>query len=433
MKYAITLILGLTFTHFSYSQDSTYNRFSVDAQFGLNNPLEPMTDNYDAATLNLFHVGLGFRYALNTKFGLRLGGGFDDFMEREGTPVFSSQYYRVSLEGVANLGNIMDFQTWTRRVGLLFHMGAGYSVLNGSLIPANHMMHGIIGLTPQVRLSERFSMNLDASVIANIYQNYTYDLRSLNTSVNSRGVDGYLVNLSLGLQYNFGKNARHADWAIMPDPYAEIESLEQRLKTLEQQQKDDDGDGVANWLDEEPGTPAGTVVDTKGRTAAPKDSDSDNIPDDVDDCPFEKGTPARKGCPETMGGTGTGNGTGANATGTGNASTIAMIEQSEVKFETDKSDLSASFKQMLQGIATVMKENPSYKLNVTGHADDRASDAYNMALSQRRADAVRNYLISQGISGDRITTTAMGERQPKVKATTVEARAENRRVQFDIR
>jgi outer membrane protein OmpA-like peptidoglycan-associated protein len=88
---------------------------------------------------------------------------------------------------------------------------------------------------------------------------------------------------------------------------------------------------------------------------------------------------------------------------------------------------------MLQGIATVMKENPSYKLNVTGHADDRASDAYNMALSQRRADAVRNYLISQGISGDRITTTAMGERQPKVKATTVEARAENRRVQFDIR
>jgi len=430
MKYAITLILGLTFTQCLYSQDSTYNRFSVDAQFGLNNPLEPMTDNYDAATLNLFHVGLGFRYAFNTKFGIRLGGGYDNFMQREGTPTFSSEYYRVSLEGVANLGNMMDFQTWTRRVGLLFHLGAGYSVLNGSLIPADHIMHGIVGFTPQVRLSERFSMNVDATVIANIYQDYTYDLRSINTSVTNRGVDGYLVNLSLGLQYNFGKNARHADWAIMPDPYAEIESLEQRVKKLEQQQRDDDGDGVPNWLDEEPGTPAGTVVDTKGRTVPPRDSDGDNIPDDVDDCPFEKGTPARKGCPENMGTTGTG---GTNASPNSSAATIALIEQSEVKFETDNTELSPSFKQMLQGIATVMKDNPSYKLNITGHADDRASEAYNMALSQRRADAVRTYLISQGIAGDRITTTAAGETQPKVNATTVEARAENRRVQFDVR
>ena len=112
---------------------------------------------------------------------------------------------------------------------------------------------------------------------------------------------------------------------------------------------------------------------------------------------------------------------------------IALIEQSEVKFETDKSELSASFKRMLQGIANVMKDNPSYKLNVTGHADDRASEEYNMALSQRRADAVRDHLISIGISGDRITTTAMGETQPKIQSTSVEARAENRRVQFDVR
>ena len=56
-----------------------------------------------------------------------------------------------------------------------------------------------------------------------------------------------------------------------------------------------------------------------------------------------------------------------------------------------------------------------------------------MKLSQERAEAARNYLIEQGISGDRLTTAGLGETQPKNPATTVEARAENRLVQFDIR
>jgi len=424
MKYGTTLVaLLLLFAARGQVADSVYNHSSIDAQFGLNNPVEPMATQYDAATLNLFHVGLGYRYAINTKFGLRVGLGYDHFQERAGTPDFHSEYYRVSLEGVANLGNMMDFQAWTRRIGLLFHMGVGYSVLDGPVIDPNHMMHGIIGLTPQVRLSERWNLYVDATTVANVYQRYTYDQRAIN---NNRGVDGYLINVSLGLQYNFGPHARHADWAIMGNPDDEIRDLRSRIDRMEQQQRDDDGDGVPNYLDDEPNTPAGTTVDTKGRTVVekPRDSDSDNIPDDVDDCPFEKGTPAMNGCPDRS---------SSGASPNSSSATIAMIEQSEVKFETDKSDLSPSFKQMLEGIATVMKDNPSWKLNVTGHADDRASEEYNMALSQRRADAVRAYLIARGVAGDRITTTAVGESQPKNPLKTVEARAENRRVQFDIR
>lgn len=433
MKYGTTLVALLLFLS-AFGQDTTYNRFAMNAEFGLNNPIEPMAAQYDAATLNLFHVGLGFRYSFNTKFGMRLSGGYDNFRERSGTPDFTSDYYRVSLEGVANLGNMMDFQTWTRRIGLLFHVGGGYSVLNGDLMDADHIMHGIVGITPQVRLSERWNLYVDATTMVHVYQDFTYDQRETNPN---RGVDGYLINMSLGLQYNFGPHARHADWAILPNATDEVMLLRDRVKRLEEQQRDDDGDGVVNYLDLEPGTPAGTMVDTKGRTLV-KDSDSDNIPDDVDNCPFEKGTAANKGCPERQLGTGATEvedlpGTGSGSSSAANASAIAMIEQSEVKFETDEADLSPSFKEMLGGVATFMKNNPSYKLNVTGHADDRASEEYNMALSQRRADAVRNYLIARGISGDRITTTAKGESQPKVNSTTVEARAENRRVQFDIR
>lgn len=419
MKRIVILFLSYTFT--SYCQDTTYNHFSIDAEFGLNNPIHPMTGNYDAATLNLWHVGLGFRYAINTKFGVRLSGGYDQFKERAGTPPFSSEYYRVSLEGVANLGNIMDFKEWTKHIGLLFHMGAGYSVLNGSLISSpNHMLHGIIGFTPQIKLSPRFSINIDGSVLANIYQNYTYDLR---TPWYGRGIDGYLINLSLGVQYNFGRK-QHADWVVLPNRNAEIESLKQRVEKLENQQRDDDGDGVANWLDEEPATPPGTIVDTKGRTAAPRDSDSDNIPDDVDDCPFEKGSPEMKGCPENS---------AAGTSRNNSQEVIAMIEHSQVKFETDKTNLSPSYKQLLKAIATVMKDNPSYKIHITGHADDRASEEYNMTLSKNRAESAKAYLIEQGVSADRITTEGKGESAPINPLTTVEGRAENRCIEFDIR
>ncbi|TSJ41328.1 OmpA family protein [Fluviicola chungangensis] len=417
MKHILSLFLIHTFT--SYCQDTTYNHFSVDAEFGLNNPIYPMTSGYDAATLNLWHVGLGFRYAVNPKFGVRLSGGYDNFRELAGTPSFSSEYYRVSLEGVANLGNIMDFKEWTKHIGLLFHMGAGYSVLNGSSIDPNHILHGIIGFTPQVRLSPRFNLYVDGSVLANIYQNYTYDL---NSTRNTHGIDAYLINLSLGVQYNFGRK-EHADWVVIPENNEEIQNLRKRVEKLEEMQRDDDNDGVANWLDQEPETPAGTLVDTKGRTLAPRDSDGDNIPDDLDDCPFEKGSAAMKGCPERSG----------SMAPNSSKEVITMIEESEVKFETDKADLSPSFQQLLKAIAKVMKDNPSYKLHIMGHADDRASEEYNMNLSRERANAARTYLIEQGVSGDRLTTEGFGETKLKNPLRTVEARAENRRVEFDVR
>lgn len=77
--------------------------------------------------------------------------------------------------------------------------------------------------------------------------------------------------------------------------------------------------------------------------------------------------------------------------------------------------------------------NPSYKLHLIGHADDRATQEYNKTLSENRAEAVKAYLVETGISGDRITTSGVGETQPKNPSSTVEARAENRRVQFDVR
>jgi OOP family OmpA-OmpF porin len=361
---------------------------------------------------------------ITQRFGLRLGLGYDQLSERSGTPRFTTDYYAASLEGVANLGKVFNFTG--NRFTMLLHAGLGYSALDGrtSSTDVNHMMHAVGGITPQFRLNDRWSFYVDAMAKAHVYQQTTWDATQRHSDP---GIDGYIYNLSVGFQVNLGPHAKHADWASENMSQEEITAMRDRIRQLEEQQKDDDGDGVANYLDQEPGTPAGTTVDTKGRTVVekPRDSDSDGITDDVDDCPFEKGGPRTRGCPEASNSGTTGSGGTA-----GNSAAIAIIENSEVKFATDAANVTPSFGNMLNGIIAIMKDNPSYNVNIVGHADDRASEEYNMALSQRRADAVKAYMVSKGISASRLSTTARGESQPKVKGTSVEARAENRRVQF---
>jgi outer membrane protein OmpA-like peptidoglycan-associated protein len=77
-----------------------------------------------------------------------------------------------------------------------------------------------------------------------------------------------------------------------------------------------------------------------------------------------------------------------------------------------------------------LKEWGDVKVEVAGHTCNIGTDEYNMGLSQRRADAVRNYLISQGIPADRLTAKGYGESQPTADNSTREGRVQNRRVEL---
>ena len=406
MKHTLTLVVLVLLTTVQ-AQETTYNRFSLDAQFGLNNPVSPMATGYDAPTFGLFHVGLGGRYMFNPKFGLRLGANYDQLNEADGSSPFRTSYYRTSLEGVVNLGNVLDFNQWTKRFGILLHAGLGYSTMKGDdavghlTTSYDHMLSVVGGITPQVKLSERWNIYLDVTAVAHVYQEYSYDF---TRKISDPGFDGYLYNFSLGLQYNFGKNLKHADWVSVEGlNQEEMTDLKQRIKTLEDQQRDDDGDGVANYLDQEPNTPPGTTVNTKGQTVVAQVEQGDN---------------------RTNGG---------NDDGKISASSEAMVESSEVKFATDSYDVSSDFARMLDGIAGTMNEDPSSALTIIGHADDRGSDVYNQQLSEKRAAAVRDYLVSKGISSSRLAIKGVGESQPKSGSRSLESLAENRRVQFVVR
>jgi outer membrane protein OmpA-like peptidoglycan-associated protein len=103
-----------------------------------------------------------------------------------------------------------------------------------------------------------------------------------------------------------------------------------------------------------------------------------------------------------------------------------------VYFDFDKSDITANSKLALNKLVQIFKEYPETNILVEGHTDDKGANDYNMALSERRAVAVGNYLKSYGISASRLTINWYGETQPKTENTSDVARAENRRVEFGI-
>ena len=85
---------------------------------------------YYSETPSFFHADFGVRYMFNNKFGLKLDGAYDRIKEGEGVARFRSNYYRVDLQGVVNVGRVLNFETWTNRIGLLAHGGAGISIMN---------------------------------------------------------------------------------------------------------------------------------------------------------------------------------------------------------------------------------------------------------------------------------------------------------------
>lgn len=111
---------------------------------------------------------------------------------------------------------------------------------------------------------------------------------------------------------------------------------------------------------------------------------------------------------------------------------VLSDRKGKVLFDFDKADLKPAGKQELDTVVRALKENPSLRTHIVGHTDNKGSDAYNMRLSQRRADAGAAYLVSQGIQRQSITTAARGLREPVATNKTAEGRAQNRRVEITL-
>jgi outer membrane protein OmpA-like peptidoglycan-associated protein len=125
-------------------------------------------------------------------------------------------------------------------------------------------------------------------------------------------------------------------------------------------------------------------------------------------------------------------GSGVDVTPTDNGTAILVNLPDGVTFDVDSSAISPSFQSTLSNIAQNLVQYPNSLIDVYGHTDSTGSDAYNQALSERRAQAVANYLQSRGVSAARVRWQGFGETQPVASNDTPEGRAKNRRVEIKI-
>ena len=109
-----------------------------------------------------------------------------------------------------------------------------------------------------------------------------------------------------------------------------------------------------------------------------------------------------------------------------------VTELQTVYFEYDQFRLTAEAVRILDGNAQFLVGHPELRVLIEGHCDERGTLEYNFQLGQRRADAVREYLISKGITADQLNTISFGEERPAVSGSDEQAWSRNRRAQFQI-
>ena len=112
---------------------------------------------------------------------------------------------------------------------------------------------------------------------------------------------------------------------------------------------------------------------------------------------------------------------------------LKLIMPGNITFATNSSSINANFHAVLESVAVVLKEFDKTNLEVVGFTDSTGGFEHNQRLSERRAESVTSYLVTQGINRSRIAAKGMGERLPLASNDTGEGRAQNRRVELDIR
>ena len=205
---------------------------------------------------------------------------------------------------------------------------------------------------------------------------------------------------------------------------------------------DRDGDGIADMDDKCP-----DVAGVARYQGCPiPDGDNDGINDELDKCPAVPGLARYQGCPiPDTDGDGVNDEEDKCINDKGPASNfgcpiISMeilkrvkIAAENIFFETAKSTLLAKSFPKLNDVVTILKENPTFMVQVDGHTDFVGKDDYNQTLSEQRAASVKTYLVSQGIAESRLSSAGYGETRPVADNNTTAGKAKNRRVEMTLR
>lgn len=342
---------------------------------------------------------------------LSAGGSYINSDERRSNDNDLSGYFGLGRYIGEKFGIELDYNDYSFDLG----SGAGDVDIDGFMLTGRYYFIGNDTMSPFLGLgvgrldhdtaftsNDEFAMDLGFGVEAPFARRWAgraeivYRLDSDNTSINSNEDDFDDWMLNFGLTYAFGDRSGMTETVAAAAPVAPATDT------------DSDNDGVMDRNDRCPNTPAGVQVDAYG---CPLDSDNDGVADYKDDCP---NTPAGnivddKGCNKVM-----------------------LVELTGVHFDFDKATLTTEAKSILDSGVAKLKEFDHINISIAGHTDSIGSDSYNKGLSDRRAKAVHDYMMSQGIAAMRMQWAGYGENSPVASNDTEEGRARNRRVELKI-
>lgn len=438
------VIIGIGFVQYLHAQVS-YNKWSVEASFGLNNAIGPFAEGYSSNYLTFAHVDVGGRRMFNNMVGLKLDVGFDRIKNDEWGNIqgpdqktkskeFQTHYFRTSLQVVLDAGHVLRLYELDENFSALVHFGFGFSSLKNQKRSVwfkdwhsqgtDEMVNYVIGITPQYRVHDKWAIYFDATLVANAWQSKTWDFTENNFK---KGLHGRLLDFSVGVAYYIGAGTKHLDWVITPGVMFDADTARiAQKKAIEGERKDDktvadvqinlpdeDNDGIP---DDEDACPA---VYGRGPNGCPNfDSDKDGVPDSQDDCPDTKGVIENNGCPELD----------------LYVKKVFNEAMNDVEFEFNQDVLIEDSYPILDKVVKIMNEYPEFKILVIhGHTDNSGHTEPNLILSKARAVAVLNYLVSKGVDVTRLEAIGHGSTKPIAANDNPAGRDQNERIDFSVR
>ena len=412
----LAFVMAILFSLGVNAQD--YNKWSIDAGAGVSIlSSSGLSEGYNTPFPNLWTMNGGIRYMFNNKFGVRVGGGFDQLNQAGNSPKFATRIWNVNVQGVANLGRVLAFEEFTKNIGLLGHVGVGYGYMTSKNFRGVDNL-GIItfGLTPQVRLSDRVTLLLSGTFNWYLTQQYTFNGENLTKDVNMTPMrhvnfQGLNFTATAGLQIALGKKRVHADWyGIKREDKDDDKKVAQNEKTVNNHITRGGSDVAANGqrIENDKNALANNNVNNANDSDDEGDVNNSNIASNqnttTNNIIVESVDPAKE-----------------------------LIEKGYVNayFGFDSSEPQDGSLWAVGFVANYLKQNPDAKLNIIGYTDQVGNAGYNDKLSKKRADAVKQLLVEMGVDTSRLASEGKGI-DKGAKSSSAGARRLVRRVSFEL-
>jgi OOP family OmpA-OmpF porin len=363
---------------------------------------------------------------INQKFGVKTSLTYQNFknIKNNGSLPFEMKLMGFSFQGVANLRKVFELEDSFKRIGLFVHGGIKIDQMQSktennpaSLVDHNYGIKEyngglIFGLTPQIKITDKLSFNLDVSIQSNYRQHFNWDGSYGTTSNNLKG---QIVTSSIGLSYSLGKH-QNGDWSNSNIANSELLEMKKRLSDIETLMNDTDKDGVPDYLDAENNSITGVAVDTKGRMI---DMNTNGVPDELEkhltNNYFSK--------TETK-----------ETTNTDNIIIAKLINEGYITayFDFNKTQPTNESSEGIDFMLTFLRNYKNSSIDIIGHADEVGNSERNQKLANSRALNVKNTLMKAGISSDRLNIISQGE-DSSVDINSENARRLVRKVTFKVK